>query len=216
MFAWLWCGERLHSGAGLPRFGETINCKPPVRLHHSGLHAALDPYDALVVNASGSMLAFVRAEGVLQSGDGWVASTHQRFCNVVDAGPLLTSFSRWCALQAEPVWQAPAVARDFLLTGDATLAEPARLECAALVRQMPRADAGRGIARLICQIAMGFSPHVLAQAAMFQASYALAGAAGDGSHWVAARDKADGEQRIELNREIGVLLSLDLQKGVQS
>lgn len=212
MFAWIFVNERLPHGEPLPRFGEVRSMKPPVALHRVGLHGAFDVFDAMVVG-SGPLLCFVKAEGVIHADKHWVCSTQQRFVNVLDARATLLEFGRYCCRQADSLWDAPSTVRDWLESGDATLAEGARLEAAAAVAGLPQGHPGRSVARAVVQVATPhFEAHQAAQAAAFNAQYAMA-AECSGVEWTAARDAAEDDQRAEFNRLVGIALSLDLQKG---
>ena len=114
---------RLRDGRVAPPDGEWLTHTGPLVPCLSGLHASEDILDALWW-APGPIICRVELDGDVQEHgkpvDKLVAA---RRCILwrLDAETserVLRQFARWCALQVIDLWDAPAVAREYLETGD--------------------------------------------------------------------------------------------------
>ena len=163
----------------------------PVVLCGSGLHASVDPFDALEY-ANGGYLCRVAVWGDVQIGDDKIAGRNREVIAAHDISRELRLFGCWCARQ---VWHlltdersrtAVEVAERFA-NGQATKEERAAARAAA-------GDAARAAARAAAGAAARAAAGDAARAAAGAAARAAAGAAA----WAAAR----AAQRAEFNRLI--------------
>jgi len=188
MIGYHFTGDILRDGRPIPAVGEWLEHDGPVVPCKSGLHASEHPFDALTY-APGGMLHLVELDGDLASHgdpvDKWVGR-RRRIIASIDATALLREFARWCALQVIDLWDAPAVVRDYLTTGEESLRADA--EAAALSAALVAArDAVAWAADMAAGGAAGGDATVAARAAAVAG--ALAHAAAD------AGDAAQKEQR---------------------
>jgi hypothetical protein len=142
-----------------------------------GLHASAHPLDALRY-ASGPLLYRVQLGGTIMPHgkpiDKYAASERTALAGGKDASPMLHAFARSCALDVIHLWDAPAVVREYLETGDETKRDAA----------WAAADAAWAAARAAARDAA----RAAADAAWAAADAAWA-AARDAA-WAAARDAA--------------------------
>jgi hypothetical protein len=121
-------GATLRDGRPIPTVGEWIEHVGPIVPCQSGLHASIDPLDALQY-APGPMLHLVDLDGeILEHGTppDKLVGRRRRIVASIDATDLLREFARWCALQVVRLWQCPDVVRRYLETGDESIRDAAR------------------------------------------------------------------------------------------
>ena len=145
-----------------------VKCEPV--LCESGLHASVRLIDALQY-ATSDVVWRVQLGGTIVHGNDKCAATERKYIHRIDIEPELFQFSRWSALQVIHLWDAPAVVREFLETGNDALRAAAW-------------DAAGDAAR----------------AAAGAAARAAARAAAGDVAWAAARDAAWAAQNIELEQ----------------
>ena len=90
-----------------------------MRLCERGLHASLHPFDALQY-APGETLCLVELDGEILRGDDKVCARKRKIIARFDATDLLRDQARKSALSVIHLWDAPAVVREYLETGDET------------------------------------------------------------------------------------------------
>ncbi len=116
-------GSALRDGRKLPAIGEWLEYEGAIVPCESGLHASPDPFDALQC-ASGSVLHQVELDGTIVAHgdpvDKWAAS-RRRIIRSVDLTAVCRLFAREQALSVIHLWNAPAVVRQYLETGDETI-----------------------------------------------------------------------------------------------
>lgn len=188
MKAYHFTSETLRNGQPIPPIGEWLVHNGPIVPCDSGLHASEHPLDALQY-APGAMLHLVELEDNLVSHgepiDKWVGR-RRKIVTTIDATELLREFARWCALQVIHLWDAPAVVRQYLKTGDESLRAAARRTAASAAARAAASAAARTAAR------------TAASAAAWNAAWAAAMAAARATTWDAAWAAAREAQRHKL------------------
>ena len=133
-------GDKLRNGASIPPIGEWLKHDGPILPCRSGLHMSECPMDALNY-APGPMLHKVELKGSLISHgnpiDKWVGS-ERRIIATVDATALLREAARSWALDVIHLWDAPAVVKQYLETGDESLRDAAWAAAWAAARDAAR------------------------------------------------------------------------------
>jgi hypothetical protein len=175
-------GDTLRDGSPVPPDGEWLRVDPDrIELCSHGLHASLDPFDALQY-APGPNLAIVELSGRVVQGDDKLVASERRIIARIDATDLLRTFARQCALDVIDMWDAPAVVRQYLETGDESLRKAAR----AAVRDAARAAARDAVVRDAVRDAARDAARAAAWAAAW-ASEAASRAAARAAFWRRAR-----------------------------
>jgi hypothetical protein len=123
---WFAASDELPHGDGRKVvIGETLVVEPPIVPCQRGLHACVDPFDALQY-ASGAILYKVRLSGkIVEDGDKHAASERTAVVKR-DATQILRSFARKMALSVIHLWNAPAIVREYLETGNERKRDAAR------------------------------------------------------------------------------------------
>lgn len=128
--------------------GETITVLGPIAPCRYGLHASESIMHALQY-APGPVVCHVRLGGkIVRETDKAVAS--ERTCLwMIDATEVLDEFARACALKRIDSWDAPAIVKNYLQTGDSSIRKDTR-ELAwshtEHIRWKPGIDAARSAA----------------------------------------------------------------------
>jgi hypothetical protein len=115
--AYHFVGATLRDGRPVPPDGEWLVHDGQVEICRSGLHASEDPFDALQY-ATGSVLCMVECKRIVDRHPDKLVCRRRRIIKRFDATDLLRAYARWAALQAIHLWDAPAVVREYLETGD--------------------------------------------------------------------------------------------------
>ena len=166
VIAYHFVGNALRDGSPVPPDGTWLVHSGPLEMCRIGLHASVDPFDALQY-APGPILCKVEVQGrILHQADKLVAE-QRKITARFDASPLLRLSARKCAQDVLHLWDAPQIVKDYLNTGEETL----------------RAAAGDA-AWAAARAAAG------AWAAAGDAAWAAAWAAAWDAAWAAARDAA--------------------------
>ena len=148
VIAYHFCGDTLRDGRPIPPDGEWLVHEGPAVMCESGLHASRHPLDALHY-APGAILCLVECEDVVTEQDDKFVCRRRKIVKRIDATELLWKASRQFALSVIHLWDAPAVVREFLETGDESLRDAARAAAWAAARDAARAaasDAARAAA----------------------------------------------------------------------
>lgn len=124
-YAWHFVGNRLRDGRPVPRNGVWLEHQGPIEICARGLHASLDPFDALQY-APGPILCLVEVDGVEVQQDDKLVCRRRKIVARMDATKMLRYFSQMQALSVVDKWDAPEVVLDYLMTGDESLREVAR------------------------------------------------------------------------------------------
>jgi len=150
-------GDKLRNGEPIPPIGEWIEYKGRIVPCKSGLHMSEHPFDALH-SAPGCLLHQVELEGdIVPHGD--PVNDHvgrrRKIIATIDATDLLRAFARWCALQVIDLWNAPAIVREYLETGDETKRDAARTAAWAVASDTTMATtSGAALAAVIASSAL--------------------------------------------------------------
>ena len=120
ILAWHFTGGTLRDGSPLPADGVWLKHKGPLVICKSGLHASIDPFDALRY-APGATLCRVALRGKIARGDDKLCATERMIICRMDATELLRYFARMQALSVVHSWDAPDVVLDWLMTGDTSI-----------------------------------------------------------------------------------------------
>ena len=119
--AWHFSSSTLRDGSPVPRIGVPLRHKGPLRICKSGLHASLDPFDALRY-APGSLLHRVECSGQIIHGHDKLVCRQRVIVASIDATDLLRAYARAEALLVAHLWSSmPPVVREYLETGRAEL-----------------------------------------------------------------------------------------------
>jgi hypothetical protein len=108
------------------RVGDTLSVDPPIMLCRHGLHGSERIIDALEY-APGPILCRTEHSGEIVRGDDKLASQRRRVIARVDATYMLRVFSRWSALGVVHLWDCPGIVVRYLLTGDESIRDAARV-----------------------------------------------------------------------------------------
>jgi hypothetical protein len=133
--AWHFVGNTLRDGSPVPPDGVWLKHRGVLRMCESGLHASLQPFDALQY-APGSTLCLVDCGGHIYEGDDKLVCSRRRIVCRMDATEMLHYYTRMRALSVIHLWNAPDVVLDFLMTGDESLQDAAQVAAHAAERAM--------------------------------------------------------------------------------
>ena len=125
VIAYHFCGDTLRDGRPIPADGEWLTHDGNVVMCASGLHASRHPFDALQY-APGPILCRVECEDGVTEHDDKLVCRRRRIIKRIDATDLCWQAARRYALDVIHLWDAPAVVRQYLQTGDETLSAAAR------------------------------------------------------------------------------------------
>jgi len=123
--AWHFVGNTLRDGRPIPADGEWLTHEGAIRLCKSGLHASPRILDALQY-APGSTVCRVAVDGEIQRGDDKLAASRRVIFWRLGAAAILQAFARSAALSVIHLWDARAIVREYLETGDESLRRAAR------------------------------------------------------------------------------------------
>jgi len=111
----------LRDGKPIPAIGKWLTFEGTPIPCKCGLHASLDPFDALQY-ARGNMLHQVYLSGTIVSHGSPInkfsAQKRKIVATIDDAEPILRLFARRVALDVIHLWDAPPIVKDYLETGD--------------------------------------------------------------------------------------------------
>ena len=134
VLAYHFTGDTLRDGWPIPKIGEWLVHSGPLVPCESGLHASAHPMDALSY-APGNMLHRVELGGeIVEHGGDKLLARRRRILATIDAEQLLLGFARWNAKQVLHLWNAPAVVKQWIETGDKSISAPASASASAAAR----------------------------------------------------------------------------------
>ena len=189
--AWHFTGNKLRDGRPLPADGEWLVHEGEIEICRTGLHASRRVIDALQY-APGSTICRVTCCDIVteHQNDKLVCRERRIDWRIENADEVLRAFARKSALSVIHLWDAPAIVRQYLETGDESIRDAAR----AAARDAAW-DAARAAAR------------DAARAAARDAAWAAARAAARDAAMVAARDAARAAKISEFNTLLETMLT---------
>jgi hypothetical protein len=199
--AWHFTGKALRDGRPLPADGEwLIHDGPSVIMCETGLHAARRVIDALQY-APGSTVCRVSCRRIVDEhkNDKLVCWERRIDWRIENSDEVLRSFARKAALSVIHLWDAPAIVKQYLETGDKSIR--------AAAWDAARAAAG-GAARDAARDAAGGAAWSAARGAAWSAAW---GAARDAA-WGAARDAARDAKLTEFNAVLEQMLTAEHER----
>ena len=116
VLAWHFTSDALRDGTPVPAIGVPLKHKGKLIICEAGLHASIDPIDALQY-APGPMLHRVACGGRIIHQDDKLVCSKRVIVASIDATDLLRSFARAEALTVAHLWDMPAAVREYLETG---------------------------------------------------------------------------------------------------
>ena len=117
MKAWHFVGDTLRDGKLVPADGVPLIFNDRPILCEQGLHASLDPFDALEF-APGETLCLVECGGTIIQASDKLVCTERTIIARMDASEMLRFYARMQALSVVHLWDAPEVVFDYLMTGN--------------------------------------------------------------------------------------------------
>jgi hypothetical protein len=178
--AWHFVADTLRDGSPVPKDGAWLNHTGDVRMCETGLHASLQPFDALQF-APGPVLCLVDVDDIVAEDDDKLVCRKRRIVARMDATEMLRYFARMQAVSVIHLWDAPDVVCDYLMTGDEAL----------------RAAAGAAASSAACAYA---AASVAARAAASAVVWAAASVAASAAAREAAWDAVWAAARSEFNQ----------------
>ena len=140
-YAWHFVGETLRDGRPIPADGVTLHHAGPIIPCESGLHASLQPFDALQY-APGGTLCLVRIDGPIKKHDGdKIVGANRTILARMDVTEMLRYFARMQSLSVVHMWDTPEVVLDYLMTGDESMRAAAGVAARAAAWAAARAAA---------------------------------------------------------------------------
>ena len=118
-------GNKLRDGRTVPPIGEWLRYDGDVVMCESGLHSSRKVFDASKY-APGNMLHRVECRNVVEEQDDKLVCRERRILASIDAEPLLRAFARFCAWTVLPMWDAPDIVVQWIMSGDENIQAPAR------------------------------------------------------------------------------------------
>ena len=123
--AWHFTGDILRDGRPLPANGVWLTHTGDCVMCKSGLHASINPFDALQY-APGAMLCYVECRDIVQTDSDKLVCRGRKIIARMNATDMLCYFSRMQAVSVIHLWEAPDVVCDYLMTGDDSIRDVAR------------------------------------------------------------------------------------------
>jgi hypothetical protein len=192
--------------------GQRLTVDPDrMELRVYGLHASERALDALKY-APGPIVCRVRLGGRILTGEDKLCASERTVIAMADATGTLRAFARACALDVIDNWNAPAVVREYLETGNEDLriaawsaASAAESAAESVARSVARSAAS---ARSAAWSAAGAAAAAEAsESAAWSAARSVAWLAAE-SAWSAARSVAESKQNKQFEAMLFDLLQL--------
>ena len=141
MLAWHFVNSTLRNGDPVPADGVPLIFTGPLRLCASGLHASVDPFDALQY-APGAILCRVECDEIGEEEKNKFVCRKRTILCRKDASEMLRYFARMQALSVVHLYHNPPdVVLDYLMTGDESIRAAAWDAARAAAWDAARAEA---------------------------------------------------------------------------
>ena len=124
-YAYHFVGETLRDGRPIPPDGVWLEHDGELDMCRSGLHASIDPFDALQY-APGNILCRVMMGGKIITEDDKLVASRRKIIKRINAEKLMRKFACDCALSVAHLWDMPTVVREYLTTQKESLRAAAR------------------------------------------------------------------------------------------
>ena len=153
---WFAASDELPHGDGRKVvLGETLTVDGEIVPCERGLHASVDPFDALSY-APGEILYRVKLSGtIVAHGNNKHAASSRTAIAKRDATDMLRAFARKMALSVIHLWDAPAIVREYLETGDKNKRVAARDAARAAAWDAAQAAARKLFNEMVAQLFEG-------------------------------------------------------------
>jgi hypothetical protein len=175
MKAYHFAGDKLRDGRPVPADGEWLEHDGPVAICESGLHASEHPFDALYY-APGFTLCLVKLENIVDRRKDKCVGRRRKILKRINAKSLVLKFARDCANDVLHLWDAPAVVRKFLQTGNNAAATATAYAAAATAATAAAYAAAATAATAAAYAAAATAATAAAYADATDAAYAAAAA----------------------------------------
>jgi hypothetical protein len=197
MRAYHFVNKTLRDGREIPPDGEWLEETGDLRICHKGLHASLHVSDAIAL-AAGTMLCLVELDGIADQQKDKVVAARRKIIARFDATDLLRADARASALSVIHLWDAPAVVKQYLETGDESIRVETR-KAAYAVHAAWAAYAAYDAASSAASSAAYFAAYDAASSAAYDAAYDAASAAASSA--AAVHDYAARQQHVQSSRD---------------
>ena len=191
VLAWHFTGPALRDGRPIPAIGEPLVHSGGIIPCKAGLHASIDPFDALRF-APGPMLHRVECSGqIIKHGGDKIVCRQRTIVASIDATALLRRFACDQAIEALRIAAItpPQIVTDYLRTADESIRDAAWAATWAAARDAAW-DAARDAARAAVWAAARGDAWDAARAAAWAAAWAAAGDAAGAAAGAAAKAAA--------------------------
>ena len=123
--AWHFVAATLRDGSPIPADGDLLKFHGELAICESGLHAAERIFDALSY-APGNTICRVKCAEIGERQDDKFVCAERTILWRIDGEQILRQFARRVALDVIHLWDAPAIVRQYLETGDKAIRDAAR------------------------------------------------------------------------------------------
>ena len=124
-YAYHFVGKTLRDGRPIPKNGVWLEHDGELSMCNTGLHASIDPFDALQY-APGNTLCRVVVGGKIIVGDDKLVASRRKIIKRINGQKLMRQFACECALSVAHLWDMPPVVREYLTTRKESLRDAAR------------------------------------------------------------------------------------------
>lgn len=201
MKAWHFTTDWLRDRRPVPEIGVPLRHEGRILMCFSGLHASLEPYDALQY-APGPRLHLVECRGEIVHDTDKLVARERTILASIDATDLLYYYARMRLLSVAHFFDLPQVALDYLMTGEGQSKVHKALWPSGQTR-----DSSPGTTLEMARIAMldgillatSRNPCLAARGADSNAAWSTAWMRVFGLSWSAAQDAARSAAREEFN-----------------
>jgi hypothetical protein len=190
-------GSIMRDGRTAPDDGVMLRFEGEPIIRERGLHAGLDPFDALEF-APGPILCLVECGGTLIEESNKLVCTERTIIARMDATAMLRYFARMQALSVIHLWDAPDVVLDYLMTGHSSIQRAVRSAAWSATRSYAE-SAARSAAWSTAWFAAWFAARSATWSVTRSYAESAAWSAAESAAWSAAESAAWSAARQEFN-----------------